>query len=29
VIYRVDGGYVRVLVVRSHLRDPEHGGARR
>lgn len=29
VIYRDDGGHVRVLVVRAHLRDPEHGNTRR
>jgi plasmid stabilization system protein ParE len=29
VIYRESGGHVRVLVVRAHLRDPEHGESRR
>ena len=29
VIYRVSDGQVRVLVVRAHLRDPEHGESRR
>ena len=29
VIYREIGGHIRVLVVRGHLRDPEHGDSRR
>ncbi len=29
VIYRVVNGNIRVLVVRAHLRDPEHGESRR
>jgi plasmid stabilization system protein ParE len=29
VIYRHDGGHLRVLVVRGHLRDPQHGEVRR
>ena len=28
VIYRENGGHIRVLVVRGHLRDPEHGELR-
>ncbi len=29
VIYRENGGHIRVLVVRGHFRDPEHGESRR
>jgi len=29
VIYRENGGHVRVLVVRGHFRDPEYGESRR
>lgn len=29
VIYREINGYIRVLVVRGHLRDPVHGESRR
>lgn len=29
VIYRVANGHIRVLVVRAHMRDPEHGESRR
>ena len=29
VIYREINGHIRVLVVRGHFRDPEHGQARR
>lgn len=29
VIYREDSKAIRVLVVRSHHRDPDHGGSRR
>ena len=29
VIYREIGGHIRVLVVRGHFRDPEHGESRR
>jgi plasmid stabilization system protein ParE len=29
VIYRDVGGQIRILVVRGHFRDPEHGEARR
>jgi len=29
VIYREDGKAIRVLVVRDHHRDPEHGESRR
>ena len=29
VIYRENGGHIRVLAVRGHLRDPEHGESRR
>lgn len=29
VIYRHVGGHVRVLVVRAHRRDPDHGESRR
>lgn len=28
VIYRDLGGQIRILVVRGHLRDPDHGGSR-
>lgn len=29
VIYRENGGHVRILVVRAQHRDPEHGQTRR
>ena len=29
VIYRVNEGHIRILVVRGHLRDPEYGVSRR
>ena len=29
VIYREIAGHIRILVVRGHLRDPEHGESRR
>ena len=29
LIYRESGGHIRILVVRGHFRDPEHGESRR
>lgn len=29
VIYRENDGHIRILVIRAHLRDPEHGESRR
>ena len=29
VIYSATNGHIRVLVVRAHMRDPEHGESRR
>lgn len=29
VIYREIGGEIRILVIRAHFRDPEHGDGRR
>lgn len=29
VIYRERDGHIRILVIRAHLRDPEHGESRR